>query len=63
MLKYTIDRYYSGRDFMLYNQENYSKLEVEQAKRDIKSLAKDNSKLVKLDFSNKKDVFEFFDNE
>lgn len=63
MLKYTIDRYYSRRDFMLYNQENYSKLEVEQAKRDIKSLAKEKSKLVKLDFSNKKDVFEFFDNE
>lgn len=48
---------------MLYNQENYSKLEVEQAKRDIKSLAKEKSELVKLDFSNKKDVFEFFDNE
>lgn len=63
MLKYTIDRYYSRRDFMLYNQENYSKLEVEQVKRDIKSLAKEKSKLVKLDFSNKKDVFEFFDNE
>ena len=63
MLKYTIDRYYSRRDFMLYNQENYSKLEVEQAKRDIKSLAKEKSKLVKLDFSNKKDVFEFFYNE
>lgn len=63
MLKYTIDGYYSRRDFMLYNQENYSKLEVEQAKRDIKSLAKEKSKLVKLDFSNKKDVFEFFDNE
>lgn len=63
MLKYKIDRYYSRRDFMLYNQENYSKLEVEQAKRDIKSLAKEKSELVKLDFSNKKDVFEFFDNE
>ena len=63
MLKYTIDGYNSRRDFMLYNQENYSKLEVEQAKRDIKSLAKEKSKLVKLDFSNKKDVFEFFDNE
>lgn len=63
MLKYTIDRYYSRRDFMLYNQENYSKLEVEQAKRDIKFLAKEKSNLVKLDFSNKKDVFEFFDNE
>lgn len=63
MLKYTTDRYYSRRDFMLYNQENYSKLEVEQAKRDIKSLAKEKSKFVKLDFSNPKDVFEFFDKE
>ena len=48
---------------MLYNQENYSMLKVEQAKRDIKSLVKERSKLVKLDFSNKDDVFEFFDNE
>jgi hypothetical protein len=48
---------------MLYNQENYSMLEVEQAKRDIKSLAKEKSKLVKVDFSNSKDVFEFFDKE
>ena len=48
---------------MLYNQENYSKFEVDHVKRDIKSLAKEKSKLVKLDFSNKKDVFEFFDNE
>jgi|GEM_PF-1229006 hypothetical protein len=48
---------------MLNNQENYSKLEVEQAKRDIKSLVKEKSKLVKLDFSSKEDVLEFFDNE
>lgn len=48
---------------MLYNQENYSMLEVEQAKRDIKFLAKEKSKLVKLDFSNPKDVFDFFDRE
>ena len=48
---------------MLYNQENYSKLEVEQAKRDINSFVKEKSKLVKLDFSSKEDVFEFFDNE
>lgn len=48
---------------MLNNQENYSKLEVEQAKRDIKSLVKEKSKLVKLDFSDKEDVLEFFDNE
>ena len=48
---------------MLNNQENYSKLEVEQAKWDIKSLVKEKSKLVKLDFSDKEDVLEFFDNE
>ena len=36
---------------MLNNQENFSKFEVEQAKRDIKSLVKEKSKLVKLDFS------------
>jgi hypothetical protein len=48
---------------MSNNQENYSKFEVEQAKRDIKSLVKEKSKHVKIDFSNKKDVFEFFDNE
>ena len=44
---------------MLYNQENYSMLEVEQAKSDIKSLAKEKSKLVKLDFNNPKDLKEF----
>lgn len=48
---------------MLYNQEYYSMLEVEQAKSDIKSLAKEKSKLVKLDFNNPKDVSEFFDKE
>ncbi|WP_455168034.1 hypothetical protein [Streptococcus sp.] len=46
---------------MLYNQENYSILEVEQAKRDIKSLAKEKSKLVKLDFSKQEDIDSFFD--
>lgn len=48
---------------MSYNKENYSMLEVKQAKRDIQSLAKEKSKLVKLDFSKPKDVFEFFDKE
>ena len=48
---------------MLNNKENYSKIEVEQAKRDIQSLVKEKSKLVKLDFSDPKDVFEFFDRE
>ena len=47
---------------MLNNQEDYSKLEVELAKGDIKSLVREKSKLVKLDFSNKKDLLEFFDN-
>ena len=48
---------------MLNNNENYSKKEVEQAKRDIQSLVKEKSKHVKIDFSNEKDVLEFFDNE
>lgn len=48
---------------MLNNKENYSKIEVEQAKRDIQSLVKEKSKHVKIDLSNKKDVLEFFDNE
>ena len=48
---------------MLNNQADYSKIEVEQAKSDIQSLVKEKSKLVKIYFSNKKDVIEFFDNE
>ena len=48
---------------MLNNKENYSKNDDEQAKRDIQSLVKEKSKHVKIDFSNKKDVLEFFDNE
>ena len=48
---------------MLNNKENYSKNDVEQAKRDIQSLLKEKSKHVKIDFSNKKDVLDFFDNE
>ncbi|MFS9242018.1 hypothetical protein [Streptococcus infantis] len=48
---------------MLNNKENYSKNDVEQAKRDIQSLVKEKSKHVKIDFSNKKDVLDFFDNE
>ena len=46
---------------MLNNKENYSKIEIEQAKRDIQSLVKEKSKHVKIDFSNKKDILEFFD--
>ena len=46
---------------MLNNQENYSKFEVEQAKRDIKSLVKEKSKFVKLDFSKQEDIDKFFD--
>lgn len=48
---------------MLNNKENYSKNDIEQAKRDIQSLVKEKSKHVKIDFSNKKDVLDFFDNE
>jgi DNA-damage-inducible protein J len=48
---------------MLNNKENYSKIEVEQAKREIQSLVKEKSKHVKIDFRNKNDVLEFFDNE
>lgn len=48
---------------MLNKQEYYSKIEVEQEKKDIQSLVKEKSKHVKIDFSNKKDVLEFFDNE
>lgn len=48
---------------MLNNKENYSKIEVEQAKREIQTLVKEKSKHVKIDFGNKKDVLEFFDNE
>ena len=39
---------------MLNNKENYSKNDVEQAKRDIQSLVKEKSKHFKIDFSNKK---------
>lgn len=46
---------------MLNNKENYSKIEIEQAKRDIQSLVKEKSKHVKIDFSNKKDILDFFD--
>ena len=48
---------------MLNNQENYSKFDVEQAKRDIKSLVKEKSKLVKLDFSKQEDIDKFFGDE
>ena len=48
---------------MLINQENFSKFEVEQAKRDIKSLVKEKSKLVKLYFSKQEDIDKFFDDE
>ena len=48
---------------MLNNQENYSKFDVEQAKRDIKSLVKEKSKLVKLDFSKQEDIDKFCGDE
>ena len=48
---------------MISSKKIYSKNDVEQARRDIQSLVKEKSKLVKIDFSNKKDVLEFFVNE
>ena len=44
----------------LYERE-YSKEEVEQAKKDIQRLVKEKSKLVKLDFSKQEDIDQFFD--
>ncbi len=44
----------------LYERE-YSKEEVEQAKKDIQRLVKEKSKLVKLDFSKQEDIDKFFD--
>ena len=44
----------------LYEKE-YSKEEVEQAKKDIQRLVKEKSKLVKLDFSKQEDIDKFFD--
>lgn len=46
---------------MLINQENYSKFEVEQAKRDIQRLAKNKSKIIKIDLKKKEDIKVFFD--
>lgn len=44
----------------LYERE-YTKEEVEQAKKDIQRLVKEKSKLVKLDFSKQEDIDKFFD--
>lgn len=44
----------------LYERE-YTKEEVEQAKKDIQRLVKEKSKLVKLDFSKQEDIDQFFD--
>ena len=44
----------------LYERE-YTKEEVEQAKKDIQRLVKEKSKLVKLDFSKQEDIDRFFD--
>ena len=44
----------------LYERE-YTKEEVEQAKKDIQRVVKEKSKLVKLDFSKQEDIDNFFD--
>lgn len=46
---------------MLNNKEDYSKVEVEQAKRDIQFLVKQKSVLVKVSFTNQDDIDRFFD--
>ena len=43
--------------------KEYSKEELEQAKKDIQRLAKEKSKFVKLDFSKQEDIDEFFGDE
>lgn len=43
--------------------DEYSKEEVEQAKKDIQKLAKEKSEVVTLDFSKKEDVDKFFGDE
>lgn len=44
---------------MLNNKEDYSKVEVEQAKRDIQCLVKQKSVLVKVSFTNQDDIDRF----
>lgn len=46
---------------MLNNNENYSKNEVEQAKRDIKNLVNVKSKLIKINLIKKEDIEAFFE--
>ena len=43
--------------------DEYSKEEVEQAKKDIQKLAKEKSEVVTLDFSKQEDVDKFFGDE
>jgi len=42
--------------------DEYSKEEVEQAKKDIQNLVEEKSEVVKLDFRRKEDVDVFFNN-
>lgn len=46
---------------MLNNKENYSKIEVEQAKRYIQNLIIEKSILIRLNLSKTKDIYCFFD--
>lgn len=43
--------------------DEYSKEEVEQAKKDIQKLVKEKSEVVKLDFSKQEDIDRFFGGE
>ena len=43
--------------------DEYSKEEVEQAKKDIQKLVKEKSEVVKLDFSKQEDIDKFFGDE
>lgn len=46
---------------MLNNKENYSKIEVEQAKSDIKNLVNKKSKVIKINLKKKEDIKAFFE--
>ena len=46
---------------MLNNKENYWKIEVEQAKREIQNFIKDKSILINLDLSKQEDIYSSFD--
>lgn len=46
---------------MLKNKENYSKIEVEQAKSVIKNLVNKKSKVIKINLKKKEDIKAFFE--